>query len=187
MSWELEGRSIFFGLPKHLFALTSNTFISDFNVRQSIFRPICYSRREKERCQAQTYDKRPYTHKKLQKAKWQHKNTTKKLSYATTSERLRRSIGVTTDIQLGWLTVYGIFIFQLTATGTTAEVCQYAWSKAWLVFTPNIWSGWKSLQLKRFQISLTFARQRQKRGDLTQSCDKNPYTNRNVKRAKWQH
>ena len=28
---------------------------------------------------------------------------------------------------------------------------------------------------------------RQKVGDLTQSYDKSPYTNRNVKRAKWQH
>ena len=28
---------------------------------------------------------------------------------------------------------------------------------------------------------------RQKGGDLTQSYDKSPYTNRNVKRAKWQH
>ena len=29
--------------------------------------------------------------------------------------------------------------------------------------------------------------ERQKGGDLTQSYDKSPYTNRNVKRAKWQH
>ena len=28
---------------------------------------------------------------------------------------------------------------------------------------------------------------RQKGGDLTQYYDKSPYTNRNVKRAKWQH
>ena len=29
--------------------------------------------------------------------------------------------------------------------------------------------------------------QRQKGGDLTQSYDQSPYTNRNVKGAKWQH
>ena len=37
------------------------------------------------------------------------------------------------------------------------------------------------------KVNICFFSMRQKGGDLTQSNDKSPYTNRNVKRAKWQH
>ena len=35
----------------------------------------------------------------------------------------------------------------------------------------------------KFQVNIS----KEKGRDLTQSYDKSPYTNRNVKRAKWQH
>ena len=34
----------------------------------------------------QSYDKRPYTNRKIQKAKWQHKNATKDFDYTTIAE-----------------------------------------------------------------------------------------------------
>ena len=37
----------------------------------------------------QSYDKRPYTHRKIQKATWQHKNATKNFDYTTIADRLR--------------------------------------------------------------------------------------------------
>ena len=47
--------------------------------------------------------------------------------------------------------------------------------------------GIKSVLIKVNQIKNKLAASRQKGGDLTQSYDKSPYTNRNVKRAKRQH
>ena len=41
--------------------------------------------------------------------------------------------------------------------------------------------------IKRVFHLLFYYKQLQKGGDLTKSYDKSPYTNRNVKRAKWQH
>ena len=35
------------------------------------------------------YDKSPYTHRKIKKATWQHKNTTNKFDYTTIADRLR--------------------------------------------------------------------------------------------------
>ena len=40
--------------------------------------------REKGRDLKQSYNKNPYTHKKIQKAMWHYKNATKKLDYTRT-------------------------------------------------------------------------------------------------------
>ena len=45
--------------------------------------------REKGRDLTQSYDKNPYTHRKIQKATWQHKNATKNFDYTTIADRLR--------------------------------------------------------------------------------------------------
>ena len=37
----------------------------------------------------QSYDKGPYTEKKIQKATWQHKNATKNFDYTSIADRLR--------------------------------------------------------------------------------------------------
>ena len=59
--------------------------------------------REKRRKLTQSYDKRPYTHRKIQKATRQYKNATK----TSFTHRLRidlgRYVGVTTATQLVWL------------------------------------------------------------------------------------
>ena len=58
---------------------------------------------EKERYLTQSYDKNPYTDRKIQKATWQHKNATK----SSITQRLRtdlgRSVEVTKATQLVWL------------------------------------------------------------------------------------
>ena len=45
--------------------------------------------REKGRGLTQSYDKNPYTDRKIHKATWQHKYATKKFDYTTISDRLR--------------------------------------------------------------------------------------------------
>ena len=45
--------------------------------------------RQKGRDLTQSYDKRPYTHRKIQKASWQYKNATKNFDYTTIADRLR--------------------------------------------------------------------------------------------------
>ena len=45
--------------------------------------------REKERDLTQSYDKSPYTDRKIQKATWQDKNATKNFDYTTIADRLR--------------------------------------------------------------------------------------------------
>ena len=45
--------------------------------------------REKGRDLTQSYDKSPYTDRKIQKATWQHKNDTKNFDYTTIADRLR--------------------------------------------------------------------------------------------------
>ena len=46
-----------------------------------------YNIREKGRDLTQSSDKSAYTHRKLQKAKWQHKNATKNFDYTTIAVR----------------------------------------------------------------------------------------------------
>ena len=48
----------------------------------------------------------------------------------------------------------------------------------------RLYSAWYHFSIS---IKLSQVITRQKGGDLTQSYDKSPYTNRNIKRAKWQH
>ena len=59
--------------------------------------------REKGRDLTQSYGKDPYTHRKIQKATWQHKHASK----TSITQRLRtdlgRSAGATTATQLVWL------------------------------------------------------------------------------------
>ena len=45
--------------------------------------------REKERDLTQSYDKSPYTDRKIQKATWSHKNATKNFDFTTISDQLR--------------------------------------------------------------------------------------------------
>ena len=45
--------------------------------------------RPKGRDLTQSYDKRLYTHRKIQKASWQHKKATKNFDYTTIADRLR--------------------------------------------------------------------------------------------------
>ena len=45
--------------------------------------------REKGRDLTQSYDKSPYTHRKIQKATWQHRNATKYFDCTTIADRLR--------------------------------------------------------------------------------------------------
>ena len=50
---------------------------------------------EKGRDLTQSYDKSPYTHRKIQKPKWQHKNATKTSITQHLRTDLGRSVGVT--------------------------------------------------------------------------------------------
>ena len=45
-------------------------------------------KREKGRDLTQSYDKSPNTHRKIQKATWQHKNASKNFDYTTIADRL---------------------------------------------------------------------------------------------------
>ena len=71
---------------------------------------------EKGRDLTQSYDKSPYTDRKIQKAKWQHKNATKYFDYTTIADRLRTvswdNDSHPTDVVKP---VYGIPTFPLTA------------------------------------------------------------------------
>ena len=50
---------------------------------------IVIEEREKGRDLTHSYDKSPYTHRKTQKATWQHTNATKNFDYTTIADRLR--------------------------------------------------------------------------------------------------
>ena len=45
--------------------------------------------REKGRDLTQSYDKSPFTHRKIQKTTWKNKHATKNFDYTTTADRLR--------------------------------------------------------------------------------------------------
>ena len=51
----------------------------------------------------QSYDKRPYTHRKIQKATRQHENASKTFDYTTIADDLGRSVRVAIATQLVWL------------------------------------------------------------------------------------
>ena len=69
---------------------------------------IIIVKREKGRDLTQSYDISPFTYRKPQKVKWQHKNSTK----SSIAQRLRtdlgRSVGLITVIQLVWLNLFTI-------------------------------------------------------------------------------
>ena len=72
---------------------------------------------EKGRDLTQSYDKRPYTHSKIKKAKWQHKNATKNFDYTAIADRLRTVSWGNDSHPTGVVKpVYGIPAFPLTAT-----------------------------------------------------------------------
>ena len=71
---------------------------------------------EKGRDLTQSYDKSPYTNRKIQIASWQHKNATKNFDYTTIADRLRTVSWGNDSHPTGVVKpVYGIPTFQLTA------------------------------------------------------------------------
>ena len=71
-----------------------------------------YNIREKGRDLTQSSDKSAYTHRKLQKAKWQHKNATKTFDYTTIADRLRMASWSNDSHPIGVVkAVYGIHTF----------------------------------------------------------------------------
>ena len=71
---------------------------------------------EKGRDLTRSYDKIPYSQKKIQKATWQHKNATKNFENTTIGDRLRTVSSVNDSHQTGVSKpVYGIPTFPLTA------------------------------------------------------------------------
>ena len=73
--------------------------------------------REKGRDLTQSYDKSPYTNRRIQNATLQHKNDTKNFNYTTIADRLRMVIwGNNSDPTDVVKSIYGILTFPLTAT-----------------------------------------------------------------------
>ena len=72
---------------------------------------------KKGRDLTQYYDKNYYTHKKIKKAKWQHKNANKILDYTTIADRFTTVSMSNDSYPTGMVkTVNGIPTFPLTAT-----------------------------------------------------------------------
>ena len=62
-----------------------------------------------------SYDKSPFTHRKIQKATWQHKNATKNFDYTTLADQLRTVILDNDSHQTSAVNpIYGILTFPLT-------------------------------------------------------------------------
>ena len=57
--------------------------------------------REKGRDLTQSYDKSPFTHRKIQKASWQYKNATKIFDYTTIADR-PRTVSLSKSSQPNW-------------------------------------------------------------------------------------
>ena len=78
--------------------------------------------REKWRDLSQSYDKSPYTHRKIQKEPWQHKNATKNFDYTTIADRLRTTSWGNDSHSTGLVkAVYGITTFSLTAKAVLSK------------------------------------------------------------------
>ena len=108
--------------PKQLQPGTGYPLIYELHQRLIVFRYgkiVKKKKRERERKgrdPTQSCDKSPYTHRKVQKAKWQHKNTTKTFDYATIADRLRTVNSGNDSHPTGVVKpVYGIPTFPLTA------------------------------------------------------------------------
>ena len=72
------------------------------SVSCTMFKNIQYLH-EKGRDLTQSFDKSPYTDRKIQKATWQHKNATKTSITQRLQTDLGRPVWVTKDTQLVWL------------------------------------------------------------------------------------
>ena len=95
--------------PLHIQHMVNISFITQFNFDTVHIR-------ENERDLTQSYDKSPYTDRKIQKATWQHKNATINFDYSTFADRLRTvSWGNDSHPTCVVKPVYGIPIFPLTA------------------------------------------------------------------------
>ena len=71
---------------------------------------------EKGRDLTRSYNKSPYTDRKIQKAKWQHKNAIKNFYYTTIADRLRKVSWSNSSFPTGVVKpFYGIPTFPLTA------------------------------------------------------------------------
>ena len=72
---------------------------------------------EKRRGLTRSYDKRPFTHRKIQKATRQHKNAAKNLDYTTIADRLM-TVSWSNNSHLTGVVkpVYGYPTFPLTTT-----------------------------------------------------------------------
>ena len=72
--------------------------------------------RETGRDLTQSYDKRPYTNREIQKATWQYKKATKNFDYTTIADRLRTvSWSNIRHLSVVVKPVYGIPTFPQTA------------------------------------------------------------------------
>ena len=80
------------------------------------FSNMGYAPSKKGRDLIQSYDKSPYTDRKIQKATWQHKNATKNFDYKSFADRLR-TVSWGNDRHLSCVVqpVYEIPTFPLTA------------------------------------------------------------------------
>ena len=82
------------------------------------------NKREQGRDMTRSYDKSPYINGNVKRAKWQHKNATKK----SITQRLRtdegRSVGVTIATQLVWLTTDPTFTLIATVVLSTRHTFQ---------------------------------------------------------------
>ena len=73
--------------------------------------------RDKGRCLTQSYDKSPFTHRKIQKATWKHKNATKNFDNTTIADQLRTVSLSNSSHPTGVIKpVYERTTFPLTAT-----------------------------------------------------------------------
>ena len=89
--------------------------VCSHSVRAITSYPLVWSG-EEERDLTQSYDKSPYTHRKIQKATWQHKNATKNFGYSTIVDRLRTLSWGNDSHPTGVVKpVYGIPTFPLIA------------------------------------------------------------------------
>ena len=92
---------------KHVIKLLKLVFEKYFTDRSTIF----YKTKRK------ISDSVPYTHRKIQKATWQHKNATQNFDYITIADRLRTVSCISNSHPTGLVkVVYGIPTFPLTAT-----------------------------------------------------------------------
>ena len=80
--WTEAVRRTWLHVPKVLWCIRKDT-------NQVVEMQLETSTKRKGRDLTQSYDKSPYTHRKILKTTWQHKNANKKFDYTTILNRLR--------------------------------------------------------------------------------------------------